>query len=380
MPNGPARIEPAGAQINHEPAKAPDDIGRKDMAYSTLKLASLAVLAMAVATPAAADGQVNVLTWEGYADASVIDKFTAESGCKVSATYVGSNDDFAPKLAAGGGVYDLISPSIDTNKAMIDAGFVEPLDTSKLAQWSNIYDKFRSNPSISKDGAAYGMPFTWGAIAFMYRKDKFPTPPTSIADLWKPELQGRVSLWDDKSAIYVAARLEGNNDIYNLTDEQLEAAKKKLVEQKPLVRKYWATAGELVDLYAAGEVWISNTWAGYQSKLLKDKGIEVVEFIPKENAEGWMDTWMVVKDTPNKDCAYKFLNMQSSELGQCGVANVTGYSAANQAAAEKCMSPEQYKALHQDDANYLDSLLLWQALGPRLEQYTNTWNAVKSAN
>ncbi|MEZ5925216.1 MAG: ABC transporter substrate-binding protein [Hyphomicrobiaceae bacterium] len=350
------------------------------MHFRRFALTATAALTICWAGPALADGQLNLLTWEGYADASVIDKFTADTGCKVTATYVGSNDEFAPKLAAGGGVYDLISPSIDTTKSMIEAGFVESLDPSKIAGWDGIYEKFRKAEGINHDGQVYGMPFVWGAIAFMYRKDKFPTPPTSIADLWNPELKGRVSLWDDKSALYVAARLEGNNDIYHLTDEQLEAAKKKLIEQKPLVRKYWATAGELVDLYAAGEVWISNTWAGYQSAQIKEKGIEVVEFIPKENAEGWMDSWMIVKGTPNSDCAYKFLNMATSEAGQCGVSAVTGYSTANQAAAEKCMTPEQYKALHQDDLGYLDSLLLWENLGARLEQYTNTWNAVKSAN
>ena len=93
-----------------------------------------------------------------------------------------------------------------------------------------------------------------------------------------------------------------------------------------------------------------------------------------------MDSWMVVKDTPNKDCAYKFLNMQISEQGQCGVAAVNGYSTANPVAAKKCMTPEQFTALHQDDVNYLDTLMLWENLGDRLEAYTNTWNAVKSAN
>ncbi len=44
------------------------------------------------------------------------------------------------------------------------------------------------------------------------------------------------------------------------------------------------------------------------------------------------------------------------------------------------MSPEQFKQLHQDDPNYLDSLLLWENLEDRLEVYTNTWNAVKAAN
>ncbi len=61
------------------------------------------------------------------------------------------------------------------------------------------------------------------------------------------------------------------------------------------------------------------------------------------------------------------------------MSKVNGYSSANPVAAKNCMSPEQFVALHQDDVGYLDSLLLWKELGPRLETYTNTWNAVKAA-
>ena len=345
-------------------------------------LGTACLAALAFAASARADGQVNILTWEGYGDPSFISQFEAETGCKVTATYVGSNDDFAPKLAAGGGVYDLITPSIDTTKTMILAGFVEPIDLSQIPRFNEIYEKFRSAEGINHEGQVYGVPWAWGSIPFMYRTDKIPQSeaPTSLKALWDPKYQGRISLWDDKSAVYVAARLGGDMNIYALDDAQLEKAKAKLIEQKPLVRKYWATAGELVDLYAAGEVWISNTWGGYQSGLLAEQGIPVVEFIPEEGAEGWMDSWMVVKDTPNLECAYKFLNMSVSELGQCGVANVNGYSAANPVAAKKCMTPDQYEALHQDDVEYLDSLLLWQNLGDRIEAYTNTWNAVKAAN
>ncbi|MCV2866801.1 extracellular solute-binding protein [Albidovulum sediminicola] len=332
----------------------------------------------ALAGPVLAEGSVSVLTWEGYADPSFISTFEEQSGCSVSATYVGSNDDFAPKLMAGGGIYDLITPSIDTTKLMIDLGFVEPLDTAAITGWDGIYPKFLGQDGIQKDGAYYGMPYSWGAIAFMYRDDAFTTPPTSIADLWREDLKGKISLWDDKSAIYVAARKNGDMNIYDLSDEQIAKAQEALLEQKPLVRKYWATAGELVDLYKAGEVVISNTWAGYQSSLLAAEGVKVTEFIPTEGAEGWMDSWMVVKDTPNKECAYKFLNMQLSELGQCGVANVNGYSAANAAAAKSCMTSEQFAALHQDDPDYLDSLLIWAPLADRFETYTNAWNAVKA--
>jgi spermidine/putrescine-binding protein len=344
---------------------------------ATSALISAAVLA---AGTAHGSGELNVLTWEGYADESFISQFEADSGCRVSATYVGSNDDFAPKLAAGGGVFDLITPSIDTTELMIVAGFVEPIDLSRIERWDEIYEKFRTAEGINHDGEVYGLPYSWGSIPFMYRVDRFDEAPTSLATLWDPQYTGRISLWDDKSSLYVAARQLGHMNIYDLSDEQLAEARDKLIEQKPLVRKYWATAGELVELYANGEVWISNTWGGYQSALLAEEGIEVQEFIPEEGAEGWMDSWMIVAGTPNEECVYKFLNMSIAELGQCGVANVNGYSVANPVAARNCMSDEQFQALHQDDVDYLDSLLLWENLGARLSVYTNVWNSVKAAN
>ena len=261
------------------------------------------VLAGGASTSAIAAGEVNLLTWEGYADESVVKPFEEATGCKVSATYVGSNDDFAPKLAAGGGVYDLVTPSIDATKVLIEAGFIDPLDLSRLPRYGEIYEKFRVAEGINHDGKIYGIPYAWGSIPFMYRTDKFSTPPTSLKTLWDPKLKGKISLWDDKSSLYVASRVLGNMNIYNLSDKEIEAAKKKLIEQKPLVRKYWATAGELVDLYASGEVWISNTWGGYQSSLLAVQGIEVKEFIPEEGAEGWMDSWMIVMGTRFEDWA-----------------------------------------------------------------------------
>lgn len=323
-------------------------------------------------------GELNLLAWEGYADASFVAPFEEATGCTVTTTFVGSNDDFAPRLAAGSATFDLITPSIDSTRPLIDAGWIEPLDLERIPRYGEIYEAFRDSAAIQVDGVAYGVPYVWGSISFMYRPDRFDTPPTSIADLFQPGNEGRISLWDDKSSIYVAARLNGDTNIYDLSEDQLGAAQQTLLDQRPFIRKYWATAGELVELYASDEVWASNTWTGYQSALLEEQGIEVVEFVPEENIEGWVDSYLLVKDSPNQDCAYAFLNHVISEVGQCGVSDVTGYSVANPVAAENCMTAEQFEFLNQDDPGYLDSLLLWQDLGPKLQDYTNAWNAVKS--
>ncbi|MBO6602197.1 MAG: ABC transporter substrate-binding protein [Roseicyclus sp.] len=343
-----------------------------------LKTILTTCLAAAVALPAWAEGELSLLTWEGYADDSFIAAFEAETGCRVSATYVGSGEEIIAKMAAGGGVYDLITPASDITKLIIEAGFVESIDISRIDEWENIYPQFRELDNIQMDGEYYAMPYTWGAIAFMYRDDAFETPPTSLAALFDPRNEGRIALWDDKSAIYVAARYNGDTNIYTLSDEQIAAAVETLIEQRPLVRRYWSTAGELVDLYVGGEVDISNTWAGYQSALIAAEGIEVTEFIPEENAEGWMDSWMIADGSADNACTYPFLNMQLSEQGQCGVANVNGYSVANPVAARNCMTEEQFVALHQDDPAYLDALLMWQPLGDRMGAYVNAWNSVKA--
>jgi len=341
---------------------------------------SAAFAAAATLTTGAQAGELNVLTWEGYTDPSFVSVFEEHSGCKLSATYVGSNDEYPAKLAAGGGVYDVVSPSVDTTSILVKMGAVEALDLSRLMHWGDIYPLFQNHAGINADGKVWGVPFTWGSIAFMYLVDKFETPPTSVEILWDPEMAGKISLWDDKTELYITARLLFGKDVnvYDLSDEQLEAVKAKLVEQKPLIRKYWATAGELVNLYANGEVWISNTWGGYQSSLLAEQNIEVVEFIPEENADGWQDAWQIVKGSPNMDCAYKWLNFASGPKGQCGVVGVTGYSGANPKALQTCLTPEEFTALHQDDVDYINRLDFWQEPAD-VGKYVEAWNAVKAA-
>ncbi|MBT3789820.1 MAG: extracellular solute-binding protein [Alphaproteobacteria bacterium] len=209
--------------------------------------------------------------------------------------------------------------------------------------------------------------------------DKIKDKIDSIDAFWDPKYAGKVSIWDDKTALYMGARRAGHENVYKLSKEELAAATGKLVDMKPNVRKYWATAGELVDLFVKGEVWIANTWGGYQSSLILEQGIPVVEVIPAEGAGAYADAWNLVKGSPNQDCAYKYINFAISPEGQCGVYKVTGYSLSNEVSAKACMTAAEFKGSHQDDPAYFEKLNVWENLGPNLEPYTNAWNAVKAA-
>jgi spermidine/putrescine-binding protein len=340
-------------------------------------LSSAALLSQVMAASAA---ELNILTWEGYAAKEFIPKFEEASGCKVTASYVGSNDDFAAKLAAGGGVYDIITPSLDTVPMMRLAGFVQPIDISKVGGHDGIYPEFSKTGDVVADGETWAVPLVWGSVSLIYRTDKFATKPDSIAVLFDPANKGKISMWDDKSAIYWTARYLGYNDVFDLTDEQLEAVKSKLIEQKPLIRKYWASAGELTELMANQEVFVSNAWTGLTSKDVNNlkKGFEVVEFTPKEKAEGWMDSMMLVKDTPNEDCAYKFMSFMASSDGQCGIAASTGYFPVSSKAVDGCMDATMKTERQVNNVEFVKSLVMWQQ-PKRLDKYLEVWNAVKAA-
>ena len=344
--------------------------------------ALLSVGLLAGGTSAAlADGELNVLTWEGYTDPSFVSVFEEQTGCKVSSTFVGSNDEIIARVAAGGSVFDMVSPAINYAQIMVGLGALEPLDESRLDHLGDMSDAFTGHPGmIDADGTVWSVPMAWGSIPLMYRTDKFDEPPTSAEVLWDPEYAGHIATQDVSMTIFMAARiLYGKDvDVYNLSDEQLEAVKQKLIEQKPLLRTYWSTGGDLISLYAAGEVWVSETWGGYQVAELQAQGIPVAEVIPVEKADGWQDVWVVLKDTPNLDCAYEWLNFASGPQGQCGMVKAVGYSPANAVAVQECLTEEELAVLHLDDPDYINSLDFWQ-LQPRLDAYIETWNAVKTA-
>src|SRR5215475_12681856 len=72
-------------------------------------LAGLGVAAgLSFANRAVAAGELRLLTWEGYAEDAWVKDFEQANGVGVTKTYVGSNDEYMAKLAAGGGDYDLV--------------------------------------------------------------------------------------------------------------------------------------------------------------------------------------------------------------------------------------------------------------------------------
>jgi len=326
---------------------------------------------------------LNLLVWEGYADPSFVKAFEEQCGCKVSASYMGSSDELVAKLRGGSASnYDVISPSSDVATMIATTGLAAPLDLTKIPSYGQLAPKLTSLPLVRSNGQVYGVPFMWGPDPLVYDTTVFATPPTSWNVLWDAKYKGKISVWDDLSTVYMAAQVLGYDkpspdQLYNLSDEQLEAVKKKLLELKPNVRKMWSTGGELTNLFQNHEVVAAMGWPLMTNQLRKS-GFPAGETIPQENTTGWIDHLMITSASENKELAQKFLEFMIQAQTQKKVADVTGYTPANPGAAQ-LMTDEQKKSLHLDDVdNYQKRLYFWQNV-PRREKYNEVWNEVKAA-
>ena len=326
---------------------------------------------------------LGLLVWEGYADTFFVRAFEQSHNCKIVASYMGSSDELVVKLRGGSASnYDVISPSSDVATMLSNAGLATPLDLSKIPTYSQLSPRLRTMPLVRVGDKVFGVPFMWGPNPLLYDTNAFAKPPESWSALWDPKLRGKISVWDDLSTLYMAAQVLGYdkpdpNKLYNLSDAELAAVKKKLLELKPNIRKIWATGGELTNLFQNHEIVAAMGWPLMTNQLRKIN-FPIGETIPKENTTGWIDHLMITAASEHKELAHEFLEYMIQARTQKGVTAVTGYDPANPLAAQ-LMTEQERAGLHLDAPDaYMSRIYFWQNV-PRRDKYNEIWNEVKAA-
>src|SRR5919201_4658708 len=302
------------------------------------------------------EGKLNVVDWEGYTDPSFVKQFEKQTGCQVNSVYAGSSDEMFTKFTSGGGgQYDLASFSGDASLRAIKSGAVAPVDTSKLTNFSSLAPQLRSPPFNTVDGKHYGISFMWGANVLIYNKDKVKPAPTSWSILYDPKYKGKITVPDNPIQIAdPALQFFGAKNPYAISQDTLDKVKAKLKEQRPLVRKYWVLATDFEQLFKSGDAIVGAGWP-LMTVDLRKAGMNVKEVIPKEGVTGWSDSWMLSKNARHPICAYKYMNYVTRPDIQVKVADVTGYSPANEKSCE-LLGAKRCNELHVRDQHYYNTI------------------------
>jgi putative spermidine/putrescine transport system substrate-binding protein len=147
-------------------------------------------------------------------------------------------------------------------------------------------------------------------VGLTYNPEKIKTPPTSWADLFKPEYKSRVGITNLNSTLGTGflvelARMNGGSEA------NVEPGFKALEKLMPNLSAVAANPGALAALYQQGQIDISpGNFNAIQ--ILKARGVPVEFVAPKEGAIAFKTSIHIVKNSPNKALAAQLIDVAIS--------------------------------------------------------------------
>ncbi|NMB02073.1 MAG: spermidine/putrescine ABC transporter substrate-binding protein [Firmicutes bacterium] len=286
-------------------------------------------------------GEINLMTWGGdFIPRAIIDEFEAETGIKVNYKEVTSNEDMQSLMEANPDQYDLAVVTDYMVDIMRQNGMLEVLDKSKLPNYANINPVYHGNYYDPKD--EYSIPYAISISLLLVNPSEVERlgaePITTYSDLWQEELINNIVIVD-WSVEVIGVVLKSLGYDYNETDPvKVAEAREKLFALKPNIMRFETNTPE--DSLVSGEA-----VAGFMYSNQAVKGVaansNLQPVFPTEGMPIFIDSWVMSKQAPNKEAAYKFLNfIMRPEVG-ARIADITKFTSPNKA-AEKYL-PDDFK-------------------------------------
>lgn len=298
---------------------------------------TLAAMAVILAGPAFADGELQLYNWGNYTSPELLAKFEKETGIKVTVTDYDSNDTALAKVEAGGTGFDLVVPSANYVPIWIQKGLVQELDLSKIPNHKNIAPEWMN---VDYDpGRKYSIPWQWGTTGVAVNTKVYSGDPNTSAIFMNPppELEGKVNVTPEMNdVIALAIMYEGGQPC----TEDLTVLKKvrdDLLAAKP---KWMSMDYGMEEKMASNDVPASVYWNGAIMRA-RLKNPDIIFGYPKEGYIVWMDQVMLLKDAKNVDNAYKFLNFIAEPENAAMISAFARY--ANGIAGSDAFMPEDMK-------------------------------------
>lgn len=298
---------------------------RRDLLRSAASLGlGAAALPMFKGTARADGSDLDVFTFSIYAAPELQQDYIDAYGSLPSFSMMGSLEEGFAKLQ-GGFRPDIAMTGYEFIGKWRDAGLLQPIDTSRLSNWSNVFPELQESGQL--DGEQWAMPFIWGNSSVVYRTDLAPqyVDNNTWKILWDPELAGRIAVRDSaEEAAMPAALIAGVNDPFDMTDEEIAAIGDMLREQKDLLRFYWndqtslmqdLASGEIIAAYATSDVWAQ----------LASEGVPVAYMAPKEGVLTWMDLAVMVADS-DLDAEQRYAYLDAMLAPQSGKFAIEAYA------------------------------------------------------
>ena len=283
-----------------------------------------------------------------------------------------------PKVESGAASYDVVCPSDYMISKMIENDMLFPLNFDNIPNAKkNIGAQYFEQSKAFDPGNQYAVPYCWGTVGILYNKTMVEEPISSWAQLWDEKYADNILMQDSVRDAFMVAQKKNGFSMNTLDASELDTAKNDLIEQKPLVQAY--VIDQVRDKMIGGEAAIGVIYSG-EAIYTQRENPDLEYVIPKEGTNVWIDSWVILKDAPNKENAEKFIDfMCRDDIALKNFEYIT-YSTPNDA-ARALIEDESIKnsPIAFPDLSQYENLETYIYLGEEGDSLYNTlWKEVKS--
>jgi putative spermidine/putrescine transport system substrate-binding protein len=328
---------------------------------------------LAGTTPGAAEEKVvNVMSWGGDYEKQITQVlgplFMKETGYRIQVFSKPSSAEMVATVRA-----QRNNPQIDV--ILGDEGpqvgapdLWASVDAKELTNLADMYP-LASIPNSSRVrafAAACGILYDTKAL-----RDRGIPAPASWADLWRPELRGKVAIPQPAnvygySVLVAAARLGGGSQA------QMEPGFAKMRELAPNLATIVRAASQLGDIFSTGAAWV-GVYADSTAYRMHKKGMPIRFVHPKEGAFFVPLSIALVKGSPHPEGARRFLNFMLGVQAQQIWAENFGFGPLNRKAV---LSGDTAEWLTYGPAKVEKLVSLdWELMVRTLPSIVDRWNA-----
>jgi putative spermidine/putrescine transport system substrate-binding protein len=259
-------------------------------------------VALAPGVPAGAADPLVVSVWGGNwkdtVEKVIARPFTARTGIPVEFEVGGTLDRLAKaRVSKGAPLVDVTFTTSHVGRLYISDDLFQKLDVARVP---NLREAARE--AIRSD---YHVGVWTYVYTIAYRTDLIKTPITRWADLWNPELKGRLGLpdFDPSHIITVSALLEGGDEV------AWQKGQERLKRLKPNIAAFFSTDARSQDLMKTGEAPV-QVMLSINAFHLIEQGLAVKVITPADRPGiVGIDTVAIMAGTRKADAAHQFIDL-----------------------------------------------------------------------
>lgn len=304
--------------------------------------------------------------WGDAFRACVAEPFTKATGIAVNAE-IGTSAVTMAKLQQ-----QKAAPTIDVawmdggiSELALAAGVIDNLDTGEIKNLANTLPE-----AIYKSGATtYAVGTGYYSLGLTYNTQKVKQVPTSWNDLWKKEYEDAVTIPSPANSSGVPF-IMFLSKIWNAPASDLSSTFKRIKELKAAL--YFDSSGAASNAYQSGEVIIGAHFS-VGAWDLTDKGLPIGFVVPKEGAWATDARLHLVKGTPKKAAAQKFIDQALTVQASNCLADKLYLGPSVKGVSVK---PETARKLPWGEKGSVKDLLLfdWTEINGLRAKIVDTWN------